>query len=98
MNYWNERWESALKYENRFNVAMFLYDSTFEKGAHPSKVLSEVIEKFSLNNPECVIRSLDVLSKGHVEAVIKHYYIEPLLNKPESFSNLVTQLRANKAN
>jgi len=97
MTYWKERWESAFKCDNRYKVAMFMYDATSEKGAHPSEVLSEVIENTSIENPTCIVKSLDVLPVEKVEAIIKRYYETPNYNKPSVFYNLVKQLRDNKS-
>lgn len=97
MAYWQERWESAFKCDNRYKVAMFLYDSTLEKGAHPSEVLSEKIERISLENPDCIKKSLVVLPPNKVEAIIKKYYEAPIFNEPSAFYELTSKLRFNRA-
>lgn len=98
MGYWLDRWGAATKCENRYKVAMFMYDSTFEKGAHPSEVLSEIIEEVSVRNPECITKSVAVLPGNKVEAIIKRYYENPLYNNSSVFYELVKKLRANNAN
>ena len=98
MEYWLDRWGSASNCENRYKVAMFMYDSTFEKGVHPSEVLSEVVENVSIKNPECIAKSIAILPKNKVEVIIKRYYETPLYNDASMFYELVKKLRANNAN
>ena len=78
MDYWMMRGNSAFQCKNRFELAMFLFDSTFEEGAAPSEELADFVEDKTLKNVDCVRSSLAVLPKDKIEAVIKHYYEEQL--------------------
>ncbi len=93
MDYWHARSETAFKCTNRFEVAMFIYDASFEKGAHPSEVLAETIEEKTIENMECVINSLAVLPPEKLNRVTNHYYKKPLFNKPAVFKQLLNKLK-----
>ena len=97
MAYWMKRGESAFQCKNRFELAMFLFDSTVEEGADPSEELADFIENKTLKNTECVRSSLMVLPKDKMDAVIKHYYEEPLMHDRALFKNLIDSLRANSS-
>ena len=97
MDYWISRGESAFECKNRFELALFLFDSTFEEGVAPSEELADFIEERTLSNMDCVRASLLVLPKDKIEVVIEHYYREPLLRDRELFQDLIESLRANPA-
>jgi len=97
MDYWMMRGNSAFQCKNRYELAMFLFDSTFEEGAAPSEELADFVEDKTLKNVECVRSSLAVLPKDKIEVVIKHYYEEPLMRDRRLFKGLVEDLRANPA-
>ena len=94
MDYWQSRWESAFKCINRYELAMFIYDSTFEEGAHPREVLAEVIENKTLENTGCVIQALRVISPDKVGKIVEHYYRDPLFNQPDVFKSLLESLQS----
>jgi hypothetical protein len=95
MAYWISRGESAFECKNRFELALFLYDSTFEEGVGPSEELADFIEVHTLRHMDCVRSSLLVLPQEKIETVIEHYYREPLLRDQELFKGLIQSLRAN---
>jgi hypothetical protein len=97
MDYWMKRGNSAFQCKNRFELAMFLFDSTYEEGAAPSEELADFVEGQTLKNIECVRSSLSVLPKNKIEVVIKHYYEEPLLGDRELFKGLIESLRVKPA-
>jgi len=95
MEYWSNRAESAFKCTNRFELAMFLYDATFEEGIHPQEELDMMIERATLQNMECVIKSLRVLPSRKVAKVLNRFYEAPLYNTPSDFTRIITALNVN---
>lgn len=89
MEYWVKRSNSAFECKNRFELGMFLYDSTFEEGIGPIEELKYIVEFKTIEKMDCVINSLRIIPPEKRLKVIKHYYLEPLYNKTNDYKKLI---------
>ncbi len=89
MEYWVKRSNSAFECKNRFELGMFLYDSTFEEGIGPLEELKQIVEFKTIEKMDCVINSLKIIPPKKRGKVIKHYFLEPLYKKTTDFKRLV---------